>query len=283
MNMTTNLLFKSAEKMYHQLLKDLADIQNENQSIICCSENAIMLIDDAVRKLKTMVNSHNFESVGEEVHFFKQIKPKFTSKFIFNLQLLSIETSRNTNDEKRSKKFYKKELKKLKTFYVANRDFVKYMRQEAQYNDYKYFTRNRYDLKLLLPYQFYDLDENFSTSHDDLAAQILANIELENFLLSRINSPAKIETEKSDVSQVTWSASKVALMELLTALHHTHCFNGGNIEMSEVVKCFEKSFNIELGNFYKTIGEIKNRKNGRAKFLHLLIENLDQLFLNADE
>ncbi len=54
------------------------------------------------------------------------------------------------------------------------------------------------------------------------------------------------------------------------------CINGGNIELSEIVKSVEKSLKIDLGNFYKTISEIKNRKNEKTKFLYLLTENLDR-------
>lgn len=75
---------------------------------------------------------------------------------------------------------------------------------------------------------------------------------------------------------LTWTASKSSLVELLYSLHLTHAFNGGNIELSEIVKSVEKSMNIDLGNFYKTISEIKNRKSEKTKFLHLITENLDR-------
>ena len=75
---------------------------------------------------------------------------------------------------------------------------------------------------------------------------------------------------------LTWTASKSSLVELLYSLHLTHAFNGGNIELSEIVKSVEKILNIDLGNFYKTISEIKNRKNEKTKFLHLLTENLNR-------
>jgi hypothetical protein len=57
----------------------------------------------------------------------------------------------------------------------------------------------------------------------------------------------------TDKSPLQWSASKSALVELLYALHNTRSFNGGNIEFSEIIKFTEKSLNINLGNFYKTL------------------------------
>jgi len=55
--------------------------------------------------------------------------------------------------------------------------------------------------------------------------------------------------------------------------------------LSSVKLCafFEKTFDIDLGNYYKTVTEIKDRKNGRTKFLNMLSANLNQYFKNADE
>jgi hypothetical protein len=60
------------------------------------------------------------------------------------------------------------------------------------------------------------------------------------------------------------------------------CFNGGNIELSEVIKFVEKSLNTDLGNFHKTVFEIRNRKQGPTKFLQLISDNLNQHFMNAE-
>ncbi|MNY64948.1 RteC protein [compost metagenome] len=73
------------------------------------------------------------------------------------------------------------------------------------------------------------------------------------------------------------------MIELAYALHQSNCFNGGNIEFSEIMRSFEKTFEIDLGNYYKTVTEIKDRKNGRTKFLNMLSANLNQHFKNADD
>ncbi|WP_394366359.1 RteC domain-containing protein [Chryseobacterium shandongense] len=63
-------------------------------------------------------------------------------------------------------------------------------------------------------------------------------------------------------------------MELLYALHLSKSFNGGNIEFGEIVKAVESVLKIDLGNFYKTVSEIKSRKITKTKFLQLLSDNL---------
>ncbi|AZA85472.1 hypothetical protein EG349_01035 [Chryseobacterium shandongense] len=73
---------------------------------------------------------------------------------------------------------------------------------------------------------------------------------------------------------LTWTASKSSLVELLYALHLSKSFNGGNIEFGEIVKAVESVLKIDLGNFYKTVSEIKSRKITKTKFLQLLSDNL---------
>lgn len=89
--------------------------------------------------------------------------------------------------------------------------------------------------------------------------------------------------KEEHLTVLKWSASKVALIELAYALHQSNCFNGGNIEFSEIMRSFEKTLDIDLGNYYKAVTEIKDRKNGRTKFLHRLSANLDQHFKNVDD
>ena len=165
-----------------------------------------------------------------------------------------------------------------------NKNFYNYCNKKATFLDYKYFVRNKHDIKNGLPLELYDFDENFTTSHDGILSKIIAYKELEKFLSHRITkSSFERESIPEKVSLLSWSASKSALIELLYALHQTKCFNSGNIEFSEIVHTAERVLNIKLGNFYKTIGEIKARKNGRTKFLQLLNDNLNQLFLESDQ
>jgi len=68
----------------------------------------------------------------------------------------------------------------------------------------------------------------------------------------------------------------------LYSLHLSQCFNSGKIDFIEIVREAEKNLGIDLGNFYKTLGEIKNRKYNRTKFLQLLTDNLNKSLLESD-
>lgn len=281
--MTTKTFFRKIEKLWKGLNQELDTISKEQESIVEIAQKALIQIDDTIREIKLSMAEMVFESVAEEAYFFKNLKPLFISRFIYYSKILSIETSKPNAGQKELRKYYENELSKLKGYYSENKDFYIYYRRNATYLDHKYFVRRSYDLKMELSSDLYNFDENFTSSHDLKIAQIMANEDLEVYIVNTISTIGQFSVGNNPSKfPLIWSASKVSLIELLYALYQTRCFNGGNIEFSEVIKATEKLFELDLGNSYKTLGEIKSRKNGRTKFLQLLNDNLNQLFIDSD-
>lgn len=283
--MTAKLLFRKCEKLYAGLLVMLEKTETSNTDGDAGQyERALMDIDLAIRQLKTWVSGYTFASVAEEVYFFREIKPKFTALFIYYAKVLATEAAKPNAGQYALKEYYEYELKDLKRFTDEHQDFYEYYRRKATYLDEKYFVRNQFDFKMRIDANLYNYDQDFATSHDHLVAQILAHDRLEKHFLTAIYTIEGYYYDKfSDKSPLTWSGSKSALTELLYALHVTQSFNGGNIDFSETVRFIEKSFNTELGNFYKTLHEIRNRKTGSTKFLAGLTESLKQHFEQAED
>jgi len=101
--------------------------------------------------------------------------------------------------------------------------------------------------------------------------------------MDKVNT--KDKNDRSSISQVRkleWTAPKVALIELLYALYQTKCFNGGQSDLSEIFRWAESSLNINLGNYHKTLSEIRLRKGERTKFLSLLDKNLKHFLDDLD-
>lgn len=246
-------------------------------------EKCLMTIDIGIREIKSIVSDFDFSTAADEIYFFKNLKPLFISEFIYYSRLLSMEAAKPNAGQTSLKEYYICELEVIKGFYQEHIDFYQYYRLNATFLDQKYFVRNQFDIKMKLKTGMYDYDEKFVTSHDHIVAQILANDRLETYLLNSIKEIEGYANGKfSDKHSLTWSASKVSLTELVFALYHMHCFNGGNVELSEVIKFVEKSLNTDLGNFHKTIFEIRNRKQGPTKFLQLIMDNLNQHFMKME-
>ena len=281
--MISKTIFRKAEQLHKQLTDDLEKIERDNSDPLRISELSLFKIDEAIKKLKVLIVNFEFECAADEIHFFKNVKPLFISKFIYHSKVIKILMYKPAAGEEAQRNYFTKEIEKLTVYYNENAEFYSYYRRDSTFLDQKYFRRNMYDLKMALPSGLYDYDEGFTTSHDIIIAHILSNENLEAYLLNAINTIGQLNTSRAFKFPLIWSSSKVSLVELLYALHTTRCFNGGNIEFSEIVKATEKLFEIDLGNSYKTIGEMKSRKNGRTKFLQTLNDNLIQLFLDSDK
>lgn len=152
--------------------------------------------------------------------------------------------------------------------------------------DSKYFLRGKYDVRLTLDSFYFQADQRFSTSHDYKVAKILANDAIKVFLESEIQN---LEQPINNTNLVTnkatqkWTGSKVALIELIYALHAEGVFNNGQTELKEVMNFFEVAFGIDLGQFNRVFLEIRARKSERTKFLNSLKDKLILRMEDADE
>ncbi len=279
--MVTRTIFRKIAQVHDDLELKINDVYHDDEDLVKVAEKSLLLVDAAIRKVKDMIVSHQFDTVAEEILFFKKIKPQFISKFIYYSSILELESHKPNAGNKAVKKYYEAEQEKLKNFYSEQSEFYSYYRREATYLDHKIFVRNSYDLKMKLSFGFYNFDSSFTTSHDHMIARFVASQQMDKFLRKQLDDLDENGNVKK-LSPLVWSASKVGLIELVYALHQMRCFNGGNIELSEVVRFVEKSLDTDLGNFHKTLFEIRNRKQGPTKFLNLVSENLNQYFINTE-
>ncbi|MFP3598576.1 RteC domain-containing protein [Chryseobacterium sp. SIMBA_029] len=282
--MVTKTFFRKVVQLQQDLQQQIVMVTNEHDNIITLCEVILLEIDQSIRELKKLVKIFTFESTADEVIFFKEHKPYFISRYIYYSRLLDLETSKPIAGDKVLRKFYEAELLKLKKYYSEQANFYTYYRRKAMYLDHKYFTRGSYDLKMRLSSSMYNLDEDFTTPHDHKIALILANELMEVYLRQCIRNIGQNTRHNNVViPKLSWTSSKVSLIELMYALHRTGCFNGGNVDFSELIRFAERSLEIDLGNFYKTIGEIKSRKYTKTKFLELLKENLEKAIMEGED
>lgn len=177
-----------------------------------------------------------------------------------------------------TKNYIKNELGKLKIFFDNNLDFYKYYRTNSTYLDHMYFVRGIFEIKLSLDTYYFESDPFFSTSHDFKVAKIIANdliqVYLEDQLLN-IQRGANNHMKNSSLSSgLQWTANKTSLTELIYALHATGVFENGKMDIKRIANFFESIFEVDLGDFYHTYLELKNRKINKTKFIDILRENL---------
>ncbi|WP_449325341.1 RteC domain-containing protein [Sphingobacterium pedocola] len=256
------------------------DLEIETDYSIQRIETAIKYIISSLSELKQFVIKKDFKSIQEEIYFFKHQKPVIVSKLIYYNAIYKIETKKPYGT-KCIRKYFTKELKKLKRFFDNNLDFYKYYRSHNSFLDENFFVREKHDIRLWLDTFYFEADHRFSTSHDYKVAKIIANDLIQVYIEDQLNSINK--QRKIESSMLTWTASKTDLTELIYALYAQGVFGNGKADIKLIVKSFESFCNIDLGDFYRTYLELKNRKLNRTKFLDTMHESLLKKMDEQDE
>jgi hypothetical protein len=280
---------------YKKKLTELEDqlrflhIEIENPLQQC--EAGIEIVMKAYEKIKAAVLRRDFKSQLDEIYFFKRIKPQLLSRHIYYNKIYNIEVHKPHGGTKVVKKYLNNELLKLKHYFDDNLEFYKYFRTNADFLDYKYFVRGKYDIKLKIDSYYFETDKRFCTSHDYMVANILSNDQVEVYLETELKNletkqQKEEQNQKSQVnhkSTIFWTGSKASLIELMYALHTNKCFNNGNVELKQIADFIENTFDIDLGQFNRVFLEIRARKMGRTKFIDSLKDGLIQRMDEADE
>lgn len=268
---------------YEEIIKKLEDeikeVSLELDGSIALYEVIIELILSRLSEIKEYTLKNGFDSINEEIHFFKYQKPVIVAKLIYYNAIYKIETKKPYG-EKQVKKYLNKEQKKLKKFFDNNIDFYKYYRSGNSFLDENFFVRGKHDIRLWLDTFYFEADHRFCTSHDYKVAKIIANDLIQVYLEDQLNS----NQEKAfDNSSLNWTGSKTALTELIYALNSHGVFNNGNADIRLIAKTFESTLNIDLGDFYHTFMELKSRKINQTKFLDSLRDALIKKMDEQDE
>lgn len=275
-----------SEQLISELDQQLQNIHSKTDNPIQYAELAIKIVIPAFEKLKTEFLKYTFENKTDEINFFLNIKPQFATKLIYYNEIYNIETNKPFGSKKAIRKYYNLEIIKLQAFFNENIEFYRYLRTGNRSLDNKYFLRGKQDIRHTLDSFYFQADHRFSTSHDYKVAKILANEKIKSYIENEISKLEQKTESKVDIPNTNtqkWTAPKVALIELIYALHAEGVFNHGTSELKEVTTLFETAFNIDLGQFNRAFLEIRTRKSERTKFLNTLKEKLILRIDDADE
>lgn len=276
---------KSIE-LLNELNGQIEFLESELHDEMIRTQEILHVILKTLDSLKKIVIKHNFKSKSEEIYFFKKIKPQFTSKYLFYISILKMNSNKPVGGNSILENYYQSELDRIKMFFDDNVDFYKYHRTNSSYLDELYFLRDNNDFRLNFEDNFFERDPKFSTSHDIKVAHIIANDLLFIYLDKKINELDKMKlmgSQRNHNAKMTWTGSKVALTELIYALQTEGVINNGNASLKDIAEFFEEIFNIDLGQYRRNFLEIKTRKEEKTKFLNSLTNSLNKRISETDD
>ena len=137
--------------------------------------NAIVLCRDLLMAYKKEISKKKFNDKDVEIEFFKEIKQAPLSNLVYHFELKSFEIHFPKGSEKVQRRYIQKRLIKLNKFFTVNLDFVQYIEQGETYLDDRYFTREYFKEFNVTHSKYYFRDPDFSSSHDLLLANLIAN------------------------------------------------------------------------------------------------------------
>lgn len=254
------------------LLLDLKDklhtIHQESEDPMQLAPKAIQMIRRMLETLTNKLLHQEIINVKDEIHFFKEIKPLFSSQLLYYAALYTMESNKPLASKKALKKYYNGQLQKLELFRAENVAFYKYYKTGDTLLDHIYFTRGNQNPCTFVNGFFFQYDTRIATTHDAILAQFKANEALQKYIEDTKSSGRK--KQNPAIKPLHWTASKVGLVELIYALQTAGTFNHGTADLKEIVRYFENIFQMQLDQFHRTFSEINDRKTERTKFLNVL-------------
>lgn len=258
------------EKLNANLSKELTTIKHENLPFLKECEKSVSVISQSMHKLRQFIFQNSFAHESDEIHFFKVVKPSIYSQLIYHVDRYNIESGLPIWSSSESKNYIECHINRINNFRQKNRELYQYLRNDLTSFDDRYFRRYRLNLCNGLDAFTFDADPNFTTDMDYKVARFKAD----ELLLDDLNEKLFALTEDEamppcSIQYIRWTKSKIALTELIYALHAAGCFNNGVIDIKIVARYFQKAFNVQLGDFYRDFYQIKNRFQATKFIDHL--------------
>lgn len=278
-----------AEKEYAAMKAALTDVSYKRINKLQKAEESYSTVLESISRLKDYIFSYTFEDASEEVHFFKEVKPRFLKELIYYSELYHLEACLPVGDADIQTSYYKHELERLRIFFERNQQLYNYYRSGKTYYDEMFFLRDA-DAPLVSPEYMVDMDPRFGTVHSYKLSKLQAYEMLHSNIIQSIRQVNHLQQDCDIVvtgykSDHKWTDPKVGLVEVAYALHAKGAVDNGNADVKDIVEGLEYVFNIDLGNYYAVFQQnirLRKRKN-RTSYLDALIEYFERRMDFLDE
>ncbi len=268
-------------KLIHIILdnykEEIKVVEESNLNDFNNVEQGISISRQYLQKLRICVRENEFVDKQNEIIFFKKHKPYIYSRLKFYAKLYNFLINRPAGTIKSQQEFIDSEINRLQESNRRNIDFIKYYREDSELLDEFYFLRGNDKISLVSNTSHFYTDAEFSTSHDNAIAKIMAYDllishyveELSNLRDLSYGIPNKLNTLLNG-ERLGWTASKTDLIELIYALQASGAIKSGTAGIKEMASACEDIFELNLGNVYRTFLEIRERKIDQTKFIDRL-------------
>lgn len=263
---------KTIQLIVDDLHSELQKVKQQNLPILKLCDCSVGCIHNCLNHLRRCLRAHAFPSPDDEIIFFKKIKPSVLSQLFYFVEVYKIELDNPYWSITDSKEFLLSHQNRINIFRARHKEFYHYIRNDLTNFDDRYFLRYKLSICNVVDSLSYDVDPDFTTGMDFLVARLLADDLILDFLCQKLFDLSENEfSPPSAFKPLRWTESKIALTELIYAIHAAECFNDGQIDIKDIARYFQTAFHVQLGDFYRDFNQIKNRVN-TTRFIDCLKE-----------
>ena len=273
---------KQVEFLLADLNADLKKIEDNADGEVQKAEQGIMACQKYVEKLREFITGRDFADEKEEIHFFKYQKPAFTSRLLYYIYLLKLESGIGINDRLAKLRYYKRQMRNVAAFSRRNKEFIYYYRTGSTALDELYFKRGNADIKLLSNPLIFQFDPQFSTLHDHLVAKLVAKERIAKHIGERLHELEGIDSPaggKPKGPQLKWTAPKVGLVEVVLSFIEADVFNSGTLKPGKIIEFFAPIGDMDSTEFHRKVVDIAKRK----KNVTVMLDELGEAVRNRVE
>jgi len=225
----------------------IALLDNETITPLGRLKQTLLLTSDAINTIKTEVQKNGFATTGDEIHFFKFVKPAFYALQIYEVDRYNISVNAPVGTAEMRKAYYEQELLYLIRFFRLHAFHYQYFRTGARELDQQYFTRDGRpgDIPVL---ELADPWPGFSSPLDYLFAKFIAYERLQNELIDQLTGlfSNKIPVSKS-TPKLKWTGEAIHLVEVAYGFWLTGQINDGNATITDIIRWLEEHLAIHIG------------------------------------
>ncbi|EFK36155.1 MULTISPECIES: RteC domain-containing protein [Chryseobacterium] len=265
--------------------KEEINVSRSKKSAIDEAYHMVSFLDKTLTELKAQINLKGFESILDEIIFFKRVKPEILGMLMFYNKVVKIEAYSPINSEL-TEPYYTEQVRLLNKEYkkhIASSDFYSYYRTGRSDKDEYYFRLGNINYFDGVDSFFFEVDREFSTYYDYKIAQIKAYDLYHSYLSGKFNRQEPTDNTNFDINEdaeFSWTDSKNALIELIYALHISRSVSNGRVGLRKISQMFEDIFEVSLGDIHHAFYQMKFRAGQRARYLHFLKHSLEQYMDN---
>lgn len=247
-----------------QLCEDLEQLHYNEKDVYKRSGNAAKSIQKTLKSFRDKIRKVGFDSTEDEIHFFKYVKPKIQAYLIFYSVLLEIENAKLHMSDDEIKDLIDKKMRMFRHIMREHIDFVKYYTNGMEHLDKLYFVRNENMTVISRHSSTMLVDSEFNTSHDQIAADIIAFELFKKQMMPKKESHPGIELPKP---KLKWTGSKSDFIEFVYGLQASAAVNYGDVEIKELCMALQSIFQIHIEDPYRIFIDLANRKTLPVKFI----------------